>query len=296
MNRKLGFLVFLPPLVLALVPRTGENAYTHPELLIEASQLARRKALQQYVVLDVRERPKYERGHVPNARWVDGAAWAEVFVHGTDADGWSRRIGALGIGPETHVVVYDDNFSKDAAHVWWVLRYWGVVDVRLLNGGWTAWAAGAHPIDQSHADPVPVYFVAQAHAERLATTEQLLQLLGGGSLQLVDARSRAEYCGIEKLHNLRAGAIPGARHLEWIDLIDRQTHRFKTAADLRRLFAEADIALDRPTAAYCQAGVRAAVMVLALELMGVRNVSNYYPSWAEWSNTEDAPVAKEPRP
>jgi thiosulfate/3-mercaptopyruvate sulfurtransferase len=135
-----------------------------------------------------------------------------------------------------------------------------------------------------------VEFVAKARPERLATKEQLLKSLGGGRLQIVDARSWKEYCGIERMGNKRAGAIPGAKQLEWVDLIDKKTNRFKPAAELRLLFASAGINLGRPTATHCQSGGRASVMAFALELMGSKDVSNYYPSWAEWSNADDTPV------
>jgi thiosulfate/3-mercaptopyruvate sulfurtransferase len=133
-------------------------------------------------------------------------------------------------------------------------------------------------------------FAAKPRAERLATMQQLRESLESGSLQIVDARSEKEFCGIEQLNNKRAGAIPGAKHLEWIDLIDKETHRFKPATDLRSLFNDAGIDLTRPTAAHCQSGGRSSVMAFAMELMGAERVSNYYASWFEWSGAEDTPV------
>jgi thiosulfate/3-mercaptopyruvate sulfurtransferase len=170
------------------------------------------------------------------------------------------------------------------------LRYWGVEDVRLLNGGWKGWTAARHPTDKAEPATAAVKFAAKARRERLATKEQLLESLKGDKLQTVDARSEKEFCGDEKLTNKRAGAIPGAKQLEWSDLLDRDTQRFKAAADLRKLFVGAGVALDRPTATYCQSGGRAAVMAFAMELMGAKDVSNYYPSWAEWGNADDTPV------
>ena len=85
-------------------------------------------------------------------------------------------------------------------------------------------------------------------------------------------------------------ASTDARQLEWIDLLDRETHRFKPAAELRKLFGQAGVALDRPTTTYCQSGGRASVLAFGLELMGARDVSNYYASWREWGNADDTPV------
>jgi thiosulfate/3-mercaptopyruvate sulfurtransferase len=266
-----------------------------PDLLIEPAALARPGAAKGLVVLDAREKKKYDTGHVPGARWVDQADWAKAFGDGRDSAGWSKRVGALGIATDTRVVVYDDNRSKDAARIWWILRYWGVKDVRLLNGGWVGWSAGKHPVETEAPSISPVTFKVVPAADRLATKDELLNSLRSGNLQIVDARSEREFCGIDGLTNKRAGAIPGARQLEWIDLIEKDTHRFKSPADLKRLFDGAGIKLDQPTATHCQSGGRAAVMAYGLELMGAKDVKNYYKSWSEWGNSEDTPVAK-PRP
>jgi len=267
-----------------------EGAYPRSNLLVEASQLSQPQFAAGFVILDARPRAKYDDGHIPNAHWVDHNAWATAFGHGGDAPGWSQRIGALGLGATTKMIVYDDMFSRDAARIWWVLRYWGVDDVRLLDGGWKAWTSGSYPTETSEAAVSPVEFVAKARPDRLATKDQLLKSLGSEKLQIVDARSEREFCGLEKMRNKRAGAIPGAKQLEWIDLIDKNTQRFKSAAELRQVFASAGIALDRPTATHCQSGGRASVLAFGMELMGAKDVSNYYPSWAEWSSDPGTPV------
>ena len=86
--------------------------------------------------------------------------------------------------------------------------------------------------------------------------------------------------------------MPGAKHLEWSDTLDKKTGRFKTAAELRRLFRDAGIDPSRPAVTYCQSGGRASVTAFALELMGAKHVGNYYKSWSEWGNADDTPVAK----
>jgi thiosulfate/3-mercaptopyruvate sulfurtransferase len=267
-----------------------EDAYPRSELLIEPTQLSQPDVAKKYVVLDARDSTKYKTSHIPRAFWVDHEQWAKAFGHGKDAEGWGKRIGGLGIGPDTKVVVYDDNFTKDAARIWWILRYWGVKDVRLLNGGWVGWKTGKYQTEDTETVPTSVKFEAKARPDRLATKEQLLDSLKGGKLQIVDARSEKEFCGVEKLINKRAGAIPGAKQLEWIDLIEKDTHRFKSATNLRKLFEQADVALDKPTATHCQSGGRAAVMAFGMELMGAKDVSNYYASWFEWGNADDTPV------
>jgi thiosulfate/3-mercaptopyruvate sulfurtransferase len=120
--------------------------------------------------------------------------------------------------------------------------------------------------------------------------QQVLELLPGDKLQIVDVRSDDEFCGIDIKENKRGGAIPGAKHLEWSDLIDQESERFKSPEELRGLLDEADIDLDRPMASHCQSGGRASVMAFGLELMGAKEARNYFRGWSEWGNAEHTPV------
>ena len=281
--------------VLALACRSAPAAekmkYPRPELLLAPTALAKPEVGKQFIILDARAKNAFDENRVPAARWVDAAAWAKAFGSGKDAAAWSRRIGNLGIDGDSKVVVYDSSSARDAARIWWILRYWGVADVRLLNGGWKGWKVAGFPIEADKPQtPTPTTFQATPQSKRLATKGQLLAALDDKSLQIVDARSEAEFCGIDKRTNKRAGAIPGAKHLEWIDLIDKKTQRFKTPTQLRTLFQKAGIELELPTATHCQSGGRAAVMVFAMELMGATDVSNYYASWGEWGNADDTPI------
>jgi thiosulfate/3-mercaptopyruvate sulfurtransferase len=112
-------------LAVAVAPAAGED-YPRPDFLVEPATLVKPGGAKAFVILDVRSREEYTKGHVSGARWVDHAEWAKEFGDGRDAEGWGKRIGRLGIGSDSTVVVYDDSRSKDAARIWWVLRYWGV--------------------------------------------------------------------------------------------------------------------------------------------------------------------------
>jgi thiosulfate/3-mercaptopyruvate sulfurtransferase len=259
-------------------------------LLLEPAALVAAKEL---IVLDARGRKDFDEARIPGARWVDALAWAKAFGQGTDAKSWSERIGALGIAATSKVVVYDDASLKDAARIWWILRYWGVEDARILNGAWKGWKASGNAIEKSPAAAVKsTAFEAKPRREKLATKDELLGAVRskGGGLQILDTRSEGEYCGTEKQSNPRGGAIPGAKHLEWSDLLEKETQRFKPAAELRKLFEGAGIDLKKPVATHCQSGGRASVAVFGLELLGAPAAKNYYASWAEWSADASAPV------
>jgi thiosulfate/3-mercaptopyruvate sulfurtransferase len=280
------------PLAL-LLPADDARPAANPrtDLLIEPAQLAKAIPTHEFVVLDARGKGKYQDGHIPGAVIVDPVGWARAFGNGDDKDGWTKRIGELGIDTDTRVVVYDDAMAKDAARIWWILRYWGVKDVRLLNGGWKGWAEANSAMEKTPTQPRPVQPKLTPLAERLATKKQLLDQLKDKPPQLVDARSTGEFCGTEETAK-RNGAIPGAAHLEWSDTLDPKTGRFKSAEELTKLFKEAGIDPAKPAVTYCQSGGRAAVMAFALELMGGKEVRNYYRSWSEWGNAEDTPIGK----
>ena len=259
--------------------------YPNNNLLVEPADVATG-----FIVLDSRPKAQYDEGHTPGSIWVDHAAWAKAFGDGTDANGWSARIGDLGLTAKSKVVVFDDNQGKEAARIWWILRYWGVADVRLLNGGWKNWTAGKHDVSKESTTVAATKFEAVAQTDRLATKKFLIGAIGDGKLQIVDARSEKEFCGTEKINNKKAGAMPGAKQLEWTDLLEPTTQRFKSADDLTKLFADAGIALDKPSATHCQSGGRASVMAFGMELMGAKDVRNYYRSWGEWGNADDTPI------
>jgi len=269
---------------------TGSE-YARPELLIEPRELTARDGARQSVVLDARNKEAYDAGHIPAARWVDHDEWKSAFGDGEDSNAWSQRIGRLGIDDDSTVVVYDDRASKNAARIWWLLRYWGLRDVKLLNGGWKAWKAAEFPQSSSAPPQADVGdFFAVPRWRQLITKGEVLDALAGESLQIVDTRSQDEHCGEEMRDNERGGSIPGAVHLEWKDLLNPDTDRFKPAEELKRLFEKSRIDLARPVAAHCQSGGRASVMVFAMQLMGAEEARNYYPGWSEWGNDETLPL------
>ena len=107
---------------------------------------------------------------------------------------------------------------------------------------------------------------------------------------IVDARTKEEYAGESKLAK-KAGHIPGAIHLEWLELIDPKTGKYLSQTELDQAREGSQ---DRPRQAgdhYCQGGGRAAVAAFGLELAGAKKVRNYYASWGEWGNADDTPVA-----
>jgi thiosulfate/3-mercaptopyruvate sulfurtransferase len=264
--------------------------YAKPNLLVEPAALANSDANAKFAILDVRGQDDYDKGHIPGALRVDADAWSKAF-RGENRDAWVKRIGGLGIDTSTPVVVYGTRLPQ-TARVWWILRYWGVKDVRLLNGGWSGYRAAKGETSTAILKPTRKRPALKAENDRLATREQLLSWLKEGKAgQIIDTRSEGEFCG-ETEKARRSGAIPTAKHLEWSDMIEKKTGRFKSAAEMSKLFKEAGIDPAKPATTYCQSGGRAAVMAFVVELTSGKPARNYYRSWSEWGNDTKTPIVK----
>jgi thiosulfate/3-mercaptopyruvate sulfurtransferase len=265
--------------------------YARPELLIEPTALAGSQARKKFVILDARPAADYKKGHVPGAVRVDADAWSKAFARDEGRAAWVKRIGAVGIDTSTPVVVYATRLPE-AARVWWVLRYWGVDDVRLLNGGWAGWQRVKGPTSTTAATVQETTPNLKAQDDRLATKGQLLDWLKEDrAIQVIDTRSAGEHCG-ETVKAKRSGAIPKARHLEWSDTVEAKTGRFRSPAELAKLFKDANIDPAKPATTYCQSGGRAAVMAFVLELASGKPARNYYRSWSEWGNDDTTPIVR----
>jgi thiosulfate/3-mercaptopyruvate sulfurtransferase len=221
------------------------DAYPRANLLIEPADWVKRPAAaSSFRILDARPRAQYLAGHVPDAVWVDHDKWNKTFRDDRSPETWGKLIGGLGMDIGTQVAIYDDN-GTNAARIWWILRYWGVNDARLLNGGWTAWKAAGGEIDKSEAVAAFKKPGLTRQAGRLAEKSDILQLLKDKKSQIVDVRSKGEFCGEAKTAK-RSGAIPSALHLEWKEAIDPKTKRMKPPGELKKLLADAGINLDKP--------------------------------------------------
>jgi thiosulfate/3-mercaptopyruvate sulfurtransferase len=259
-------------------------AYPAPNLLAEATD----PKLGECRVLDVRPAAKYAAGHVPGAVHADTGPWSKaILADRADAAFWKAELAKAGVTPDRPTVVYADDV-RDAARAWWMLKFAGVADARVLNGGWKAYTAAKLPT----ATDAPAVR-AEPHdwkpnPARLADKRHVLEQLKGGTV-CVDARTADEFTGGKALAK-KGGHIPGAVHLEWLDLLDPKTDKFLAPGELSKLVKDRKIDLDKPQITYCQGGGRAAVTAFGLELAGAKNVRNYYPSWGEWGNAADTPV------
>lgn len=253
------------------------------------------------VVLDVRwalggppGHGEYRKGHVPGAVYVD--LDTELAAHGAPTDGrhplpapeaFEASARRWGVSPGRLVVAYDDNGNQAAARAWWLLRWAGHEDVRLLDGGLAAWQAYGGALATDDVAPAPGSFTARPG--RMPT-------LGHTALSpydgvLLDARAAERYRGETEPVDPKAGHVPGAVSVPTAGNL-APDGRFRPAEQLRERFAEVGADGSRPVAVYCGSGVTAAHEVAALAIAGV-DAALYPGSWSQWSNL-DLPVETGP--
>lgn len=257
-------------------------------------------------VLDVRYqmggppgRPEYETGHVPGAVYVDlESELASPPGQGgrhplPDLDVFTEAMRAAGVRADRPVVVYDGGQGWAAARAWWLLRWTGHPDVRVLDGGLAAWeaAGGALSVDQSTPQegdftPVPGG-LALLRADDAATVARRGVLL--------DARAAERYRGEVEPIDKVAGHIPGAVSAPTTENVVEGGTVFREASELAERFASLGATPKAEVGVYCGSGVSAAHEVLALAVAGVP-AALYVGSWSEWSADPSRPVATGPQP
>jgi thiosulfate/3-mercaptopyruvate sulfurtransferase len=219
-------------------------------MLIEPAQLQKELNKPGLSILDSRRQADYARSHIPGAVRVDVKSWQQLGSREGgfhDAKAWSKEVGRLGIGSDNPVVVYGSSLP-DTARVWWTLKYLGLRNVAVLDGGWQLWSKENLATDASSPTIEPVNFEPKFQADRLEEIDALKKSLGSDKITVVDTRSADEFTGRE-VRGKRGGHIPTAKHLEWKELL-AMDGRFKSPEELRRLFGQRGIQPDR-TAITC---------------------------------------------
>ncbi|MFJ9209286.1 sulfurtransferase [Streptomyces sp. NPDC102264] len=240
-------------------------------------------------------RAQYEAGHLPGAVYIDldqelagppGAAGRHPLPEVAAFGAAMRR---AGVSQDTPVVVYDGGQSWAAARAWWLLRWAGHPDVRVLDGGLAGWTG---PVTTEIPTPAEGDFIPAPGALPLLDADAAAALAREGLL--LDARAAERYRGDVEPIDRVGGHIPGALSAPTSENV-AENGGFRPAQDLVARFAKMGVTGDSKVGVYCGSGVSAAHEVLALEIAGIP-AALYAGSWSEWSADTSRPVAKGPDP
>ena len=235
-------------------------------------------------------RANYETGHIP------GAAFADLMGDLSDADSplqfgmpspeqFAAAMGALGVGDDSRVVIYDAMGSSWAARVWWMLRWIGFDRAALLDGGLTAWTAAGGELSTDVVETPSRSLSVSLRPGLIADQAEVRESIGNDSVELIDVLPEIHYRGEWSMY-ARPGHISSAVNVPVMSLFD-ETGRFRSDEELAGLFAGD---AGQRTITYCGGGIAASSNAFVLARLGYVDVAIYAASLEEWAANPENPM------
>jgi thiosulfate/3-mercaptopyruvate sulfurtransferase len=244
----------------------------------------------------------YEQGHIPGAVKLDWLVDVQDPVERdfVDKQGFEQLMSRWGIANDTTVIFYGDKNNWYACYSFWLFKYYGHQDARVMNGGRAKWIEEGRELTREVPEIRATRYTAkEPDASIRAFRSDVEAVLGSSDTVLVDVRSPQEYRG-EVLHMIgypqegaqRAGHVPGAKSIPWGTAANADG-TFKSPEELNEIYGGKGVTADKPVIAYCRIGERSAHTWFVLtQLLGYPNVRNYDGSWTEWGSLVRAPIEK----
>ena len=239
---------------------------------------------------------EYQAAHIPGARFFD---LDDVSDHRSDlphmvppVEKFMSRMRAIGVGDGHQIVVYDGSGLFSAPRVWWLFKLMGQMDIAVLDGGFPKWQAEGHPVEDLPPILRDRHMMVRRQNQMVKDVTQVSAASKLGESEIVDARSPGRFYGKdpEPRPGLRAGHIPGSKNVFYKDLL-KADDTMKSPDEMRQVFLEAGVDLDKPVITSCGSGVTAAILSLGLTRMGKTDHSLYDGSWTEWGMFPTLPIA-----
>ena len=277
--------------------------YANPQVLVDTDWLEQHLEDKDLAIVEVDEdTTAYDKGHVPNAiaiNWVTElhASPRREFV---SSEQLVELLGSRGISSDQTIVLYSGNNNWFAAYAYWLLKYRGVDNVKLLDGGRKKWELESKLLTQEAPQRSAATFqIGREQPDIRAFRDEVLDLSTSGKGAWVDVRSPEEFRGellapphLPQEQAQVPGHIPGAANITWSKTV-KEDGTFKSRADLEALYGAEGITADKDVITYCRIGERSSHSWFVLkELLGFQRVKNYDGSWTEYGSLVGVPVEK----
>jgi thiosulfate/3-mercaptopyruvate sulfurtransferase len=283
----------------------AERGYAHPDVLVSTQWVSDHHADPKVRIVESDEDLLlYETGHIPGAvkiDWIDDLNDPLVRDY-LDQGRMQRLLRAKGISQDTTVVFYGDRNNWWACYAFWVLSLFGISNLKVMDGGRALWEKEGRPMTTDRpAWPAGSITVGPRNDEAIRAFRDDVLVHARMRGAMVDVRSPEEFRG-ERLHMpeypnegaTRGGHIPGARSIPWARAVHPETHTFRPAEELRRIYQEEQgLRPEGDTIVYCRIGERSSHTWFVLTyLLGFPRVRNYDGSWTEWGNGVGLPIER----
>lgn len=235
----------------------------------------------------------YDAGHIPGAVFFDIDEIADTdsaLPHMLPSpEKFSSRVRNMGLGDGKTIVVYDRAGFMASARVWWMFRLMGHEDVKVLDGGWTAWLEDGGSVEDLAPVTSERHHTVRMKNQLLKTADQMSAHIAKSDAIILDARPAGRFAGSEPepRAGLKSGHMPGSVNIPATSLVDSKG-RLKSADELKPVFSEMTDKSD--VIATCGSGVSAAIILLALHRLGRDDVALYDGSWTEWASLEGSEI------
>jgi thiosulfate/3-mercaptopyruvate sulfurtransferase len=263
---------------------------TAGNLFISAPEATR--LLPRASVLDVRGMVAYRLGHIAGAVRCDWQRLVDLEADAPEA-ALADELARLGVARARPVLVYGaagEGFGEEG-RVAWLLRYLGHDDVRILDGGYAAWRRAGGEVELRARAAAPAERFRIEHHEALrARLADVQRAVASASPVVLDVRSASEWNGTTPHGEVRGGHIPGARHLPWTALLQKDG-TLRPEAELSHLLVARSLDPGREVIVYCTGGVRSAFVWAVLHSLGYARARNFDGSFAAWARETRLPVA-----
>ena len=278
--------------------------YAHPEVLVDTQWVEDLLNDPKVRVAEVDYDPtaNYKLGHVQGAVLFD---WKEDINDPLTRNIFSKQscedlMKRAGINNDTTLILYGDFNNWFAAFAFWVFKYYGYNDVRIMNGGRKKWLEEDRPLSKDVPKyPIGNFKAAEPDNSIRVFLNYVRDSIGSGQKVLIDVRSPKEFTGeilappeYPTEHAQRGGHIPGAVNIPWSQAIN-EDGTFKSTEELKKLYESKGISSNKEVITYCRIGERSSHTWFVLKyLLGYPNVKNYDGSWTEWGNMINNPIEK----
>ena len=232
---------------------------------------------------------EYKQSHIPGARFFDIDEIADQQSHlphmVPSQELFTSKVKKMGIGDGHQIVVYDTAGIFSSPRVWWLFKLMGHRDVAVLDGGYPKWLNEG----REEEDVLPLcqerHYIVRKQSQKVKSYNEVQIASEEGLSQILDARSGSRFKGLapEPRPGLRAGHIPNSLNFPYPNLLT-QKGTMKEKHELLEAFDKVGIDLAKPVITTCGSGITAAILYLALDLVGHRDTSLYDGSWVEWGS------------
>jgi len=280
-------------------------SYVHPEVLVDTEWVSQNPPNENRKLVEVDYDPEngYRKGHIKGASLI----WWKRDINDPIArdivnkELFEELMAKNGIKPDTEVIMYGDFNNWFAAFSFWVFKYYGHKNIKIMNGGRKKWELENREYTTEEPQIEKTSYSAKEPDEQIRDyLDGVKKALDDNNIVMVDVRSPKEFTGeitappeYPMEHAQRGGHIPGANNIPWATAVNDADGTFKSADELKQIYESKGITSDKNVICYCRIGERSSHSWFVLKyLLGYPNVRNYDGSWTEWGNMIKNPIEK----